>query len=172
MITVRKEEPKDHGAVFELVKAAFATVSYSDGSEASRVNENRLKESFIPELALVAEEGAEIVGYVVLHKMTIDYADRSDVQLEVAPLAVRPDRFKQGIGSALISKAHESAKELGYSAVFLLGNPLYYPRFGYEPTYRYNIYHVKDTTKSSEACMVKQLTPGYLGHDEGYIDIE
>ena len=169
---IRKEEKRDFQAVYELVKAAFATTGYSDGSEADRVEKNRKADFFIPELSLVAEEAGEIVGYIALHTMEIKYKDRCDTQLEVAPLAVRPDHFKKGIGSALMEEAHKRALDMGYSCVFLLGNPAYYPRFGYEPTYKHNIFYVNDKTKKAEACMVKELKKGYLGFDEAYIDIE
>lgn len=170
---IRTEEPRDYSAVYALVKNAFATLEHSAGDEADRVNENRNKDHFIPELALVAEEDGQIVGYIVLHKMRIAYTGGStDVQVEVAPLAVRPDRFKQGIGKALMEEGCRRAKELGFDAVFLCGHPAYYPRFGYVPTCKYHIYHVKDKGRNAPWCMVKELTPQYLGTEEAIIDIE
>ena len=170
---IRREEPKDYPAVYELVKAAFATLPRSDGSEAGRVNECRSKSHFIPELTLVAEENGEVVGQILLHKMVIEYTDGTrDEQVEVAPLAVRPDRFKCGIGQALLEEGCKRAKELGYSTVFLCGHPTYYPRFGFVPTHRYNIYHVLDQQKNAPWCMVRELVPGYLGAKEARIDIE
>lgn len=171
---IRTEEPRDYSAVYALVKEAFGTLAHSDGTEADRVNENRNKSHFVPQLALVAEEDdGQIVGYIVLHKMQIEYTNgTTDVQVEVAPLAVRPDRFKQGIGAQLMEEGCKLAKELGFHAVFLCGHPSYYPRFGYVPTCQYHIYHVRDKEKNAPWCMVKELTPGYLGKKEAIIDIE
>ncbi len=170
---IRTEEPQDYSAVYALVKDAFATLERSLGDEADRVNANRTKDHFVPELTLVAEEDGQIVGYISLHEMTIAYkSGATDVQVEVAPLAVRPDYFKKGIGAALMEEGCKRAKALGYNAVFLCGHPSYYPRFGYVPTCGYRIYHVRDTQKNAPWCMVKELTPGYLGHEEAVIDIE
>lgn len=170
---IRKEEPQDYAAVYDLVKAAFATLPRSAGDEADRVNANRTKAGFVPELALVAQEDGQIVGYIAFHEMTIEYENgTTDVQIEVAPLAVHPDRFKQGIGGALLQAAHEKAAALGYKASFLCGHPSYYPRFGYVPTCGFQIYHKIDTAKNAPWCMVKELTPGYLGQEPAIIDIE
>lgn len=81
---IRKEEERDYSAVYDLVKNAFATVEHSDGTEAVRTRENRTKSHFIPELALVAEANGEVIGYIALHKMLIEYTDgRIDEQVEV-----------------------------------------------------------------------------------------
>jgi len=52
--------------------------------------------------------------------------------LALAPLAVARDRHSQGIGSALIEAGHEIAREEGWDAIFVLGDPAYYGRFGYD----------------------------------------
>ena len=170
---IRKEEQKDYCDVYNLVKAAFATVEHSDGTEADRVNKNREKDYFVPELALVAEVDEQIVGYIALHEMQIEYLDGTrDIQVEVAPLAVRPDCFKKGIGARLMEEGCKRAKALGYSAVFLCGHPSYYPRFGYVPTCQYHIYHKLDTGHNAPWCMVKELTQEYLGQKEATINIE
>ena len=170
---IRTEEPRDYSTVYTLVKDAFATLEHSLGDEAERVNGNRSKEYFVPELALVAEVDEQIVGYIALHEMQIEYLDGTrDIQVEVAPLAVRPDCFKKGIGARLMEEGCKRAKALGYSAVFLCGHPSYYPRFGYVPTYQYHIYHNLDKTHNAPWCMVKELTQEYLGQKEAIIDIE
>jgi putative acetyltransferase len=50
----------------------------------------------------------------------------------LAPLAVRPDRQRSGIGARLIRAALERAKGDGWQAVFVLGDPDYYRRFGFD----------------------------------------
>ena len=170
---IRQEESKDYNEIYTLVKEAFATLEHSAGDEADRVNANRTTDYFIPQLSLVAEKDGKILGYISFHKMTIQYTNgRTDTQIEVAPLAVRPDCFKQGIGAMLMEEGCKRAKALGYNAIFLCGHPTYYPRFGYVPTCQYRIYHVLDSQKNAPWCMVKELTPGYLGQEEATIDIE
>ena len=54
------------------------------------------------------------------------------------------------------------AKEMGYGAVFLGGNPKLYARFGFEPSSTYGIYH-KDREKwGDEGYMVCILKSGAL----------
>ena len=57
----------------------------------------------------------------------------------VAPLCVKKEYRNQGIGRALITHAHQCARQLGYQAAFLVGDPLYYHRFQYFQTNKFNI---------------------------------
>ncbi|MCA0756268.1 N-acetyltransferase [Paenibacillus sp. N4] len=59
------------------------------------------------------------------------YSELGDSQ--EAPIAVEPGCQKQGIGGSLIHEELRLTAELGYSHVFLIGHPSYYPRFGFEP---------------------------------------
>ena len=47
-------------------------------------------------------------------------------------LAVVPDLQKKGIGSALLREGLAACSLIGWTAVFLLGDPRYYSRFGFE----------------------------------------
>ena len=51
--------------------------------------------------------------------------------LALAPMAVLPDRQRQGIGSALVRYGLEACKEQGHRIVVVLGHPDFYPRFGF-----------------------------------------
>jgi predicted N-acetyltransferase YhbS len=63
-----------------------------------------------------------------------------DVQvLALGPIGVRPDRQRQGIGSALIREALAEAGTRGSPAVILLGDPDLYPRYGFEPASRFGL---------------------------------
>jgi putative acetyltransferase len=52
--------------------------------------------------------------------------------LALAPVAAAPDRQREGIGSALIEAGHAIARSQGWDAIFVLGDPAYYGRFGYD----------------------------------------
>lgn len=168
---IRNETPADHAEVYELVKAAFAAADFSDGSEPDYLDRVRRSDAFIPELSLVALEGERIIGQIVLYKMRIECDDETQTQLVLSPLSVHPDRFGEGVGAALIEAGCERAAELGYGAVFLCGDAGYYTRFGFVPTYRYGIYHVKDAARNAEWCMARELIPGYLRDIRGTVDI-
>ena len=74
---------------------------------------------------------------------TIETADGRTVrEASLGPIAVVPGRQGGGIGSALVREGLERCRDLGYGAVFLLGNPRYYSRFGFRPASAFGIgYH-------------------------------
>ena len=51
--------------------------------------------------------------------------------LTLSPLAVDPDFHKMGIGSELVRKGLARAEQGGWEAIFVLGSPTYYGRFGF-----------------------------------------
>ena len=170
---IRQETKEDYSEVYLLVKDAFTTTSFSDGSEPDYLNHLRTKNSFIPELSLVAVENDVIVGQIVLYEFEfINDKGESKLYLDLSPLSVHVDYFKRGIGTALINEGCTRAKDLGYHAVFLCWDPAYYTKFGFDSTYKYGIYHIKDTEKQADWCMVKELIPGVLNSSTGFINIE
>ncbi len=124
---IQRETKNDYSQVYQVVQAAFQTAEHSDGNEADLVVALRKSAAFVPELALVAKLEDELVGYILLTKIKIG----ENAGLALAPLAVLPSFQKQGIGSALIKKAHEIAEALGYPTIVVLGDPAYYSQFGY-----------------------------------------
>jgi putative acetyltransferase len=52
--------------------------------------------------------------------------------LGLAPVSVQPKRQNAGIGSRLIRGSLERAKQDGWLGVFVLGEPKYYCRFGFD----------------------------------------
>ncbi len=52
--------------------------------------------------------------------------------LHLGPLAVKPDFQRQGIGTELLRFALRQ-KIIQENKLFVLGNPLYYKKFGFEP---------------------------------------
>ena len=124
---IRPETPSDASAISALVDEAFASAEHSDGTEAAIVE--RLREAGALTLSLVAVEGGEIVGHVDLSPVTID--GRSAGWLGVGPVAVRPDRQRQGIGDRLMREALIWAGAHGAAGCVVLGEPAYYGRFGF-----------------------------------------
>ncbi len=126
---IRQEESKDYSTVETLIQTAFQGAEHTDGAEHELVARLRKSPAFVQELSLVAEENAEIIGHILFTKLRIG----DIVGLALAPLSVLPGFQRKGIGSALIQKGHEIAKDLGYDIVVVLGSEKYYPKFGYRP---------------------------------------
>jgi putative acetyltransferase len=118
---VRHEKASDRAVVHALVQAAFGR-----SDEADLVD--RLREAGSVVLSLVALDDNVIVGHILLTRM-----DAPFTALALAPLAVRPDHQRTGIGSRLVHAALDRVRAAGWQAVFVLGDPKYYGRFGFDP---------------------------------------
>ncbi len=129
-MTIRPERPADFEAIDEIVSAAFLA-EFGTTTEAALVRSMREREELISDLTLVAEIDGRIVGHIAFSEVTLDgHAARG---LGLAPVAVSPDVQKAGIGSLLISTALEAAEHNGWQWVVVLGDPAYYPKFGFAP---------------------------------------
>ncbi len=71
-----------------------------------------------------------------------------------------------------MQSAFEIAKSMGYTAVFLCGDPDFYHKMGFKGSYEFNIFHAADKTKSAEWCMALELKERALSGIQGTIDIE
>jgi predicted N-acetyltransferase YhbS len=170
-LLIRQEKLTDYDEVYELVKLSFATNVGDDGTTHDYITELRKKDAFIPELSLVAEaENGKLIGQIVLCKTVITTAYNEVTQLLLSPICVHPDYFRRGIARAMIEEALRIAKGIGYSAVFLCGNPEIYTKMGFEPSFRYNIFHKDDETKTAEWSMVRELYRGALSGIKGTVD--
>jgi len=133
MITIRKEESRDRQAVHQIYKAAFG-----QPDEADLVD--RLRKSNPDRLALVAEEIDRVVGQILFTPATIAGDDGSRLTgMGLAPVAVTPDLQGRGIGGKLIIEGLAILKNRQCPFVIVLGQPQYYPRFGFVPAGNYNI---------------------------------
>ena len=156
-LKLRQETPNDYEEVFQLVKESFSGEKYSDHEEHFLVQRLRKSNHFIPNLSIVAAINNKIVGYILLTTAGIKNDNEIHPTLALAPVTVLRDYQNQGIGSELIAYAHNSARELGYTSIVLVGHEDYYPRFGYEPAHKYNInfpFNIPD-----KYCMVLFLKP-------------
>ncbi len=120
MICIRDESPRDWKAVYQVVSSAFG-----QSAEAELVE--KLREGGSSVVSLVAEEDGEIIGHVLLSRMEAPFP-----ALALAPVSVIPTRQRSGIGSALIERAVDRARSEGWAAIFVLGDPNYYGRFGFD----------------------------------------
>ncbi|MDH5749607.1 MAG: N-acetyltransferase [Rhodospirillales bacterium] len=116
---IREETPEDASAVRKVVEAAFARTAEADLVEA-------LRDAGDGVMSLVAEVGGELAGHILFSKL-----QAPDRCIALAPVSVTPSRQNQGIGSMLIREGLARAKRDGWQAVFLLGEPEYYRRFGF-----------------------------------------
>ena len=170
IFTIRQEMPSDYEEVYELVRLSFASAAHSDGTEADYLNEVRKKDTFIPQLSLAAEdETGRIIGQIVMYR-TVILTDSADfTALVLSPVCVHPDHFRKGIARAMIKQASQRALSMGYTAVFLCGDPQIYSGLGFRPSYEFGIFHKDDP--QAQWCMGKELICGALEGVSGITDI-
>lgn len=126
---IRPSTSADFDAIHALHLAAF------DESEAETVAnlacDILTDESAEPLISLVADENQSIIGHIVFSAMSIQDADDVNAAI-LAPLAVAESHQKQGLGTQLIQAGLSQLKQQGVNAVFVLGDPNYYQRTGFE----------------------------------------
>jgi len=122
---VRLEDASDIDATYAVVRSAF-----DSKVEAELVN--ALRRAAEPYLSLVAEVEGSVVGHVFFSPVTVEPQDLAPPACQLAPLAVLPEFQGRGIGGELIHVGLSRCAQIGWSAVFLVGSPLYYSRFGFE----------------------------------------
>lgn len=120
-IEIRYARAADHSAIGEILDAAF-------GSAAERRIVERLRADAESMFELVALKDGELVGCIMFSRL---WADSMHLYSALAPLAVRPDVQRKGIGSALTLRGLEAARHFDAAAVLVLGHPEFYPKFGF-----------------------------------------
>src|SRR5262245_47245498 len=119
-LRIRQERPEDAGAIARVVADAF-----EDESVAAFTAAIRSSPGYVAEPTCVAEEDGEGVGFTMLSEVALD--GPPEPLLTLTPMAVRPDRQRQGIGAALVRAAIAAAEERGEPLVLVEGVPAYYP---------------------------------------------
>jgi len=134
VLTIRPERPDDHAAIAEVVAAAFGSTV-----EALLVERIRASDEYRAPLALVADLDGAIVGHVMVSDTALHTPDGVRRISMLSPLAVAPDHQRDGIGGELVRTVCRLTSDAGEPLVVLEGSPLYYGRFGFEPSATYGI---------------------------------
>lgn len=159
-IVIRPEAPQDQSAVFRINELAFG-----QPNEARLVD--ALRPAARPYLSLAAVEGDQVVGHILFTPVTIEFEGSASSALGLAPMAVIPERQRQGIGSQLVREGLDECARQGHGVVVVLGHPRFYPRFGFVTAATRGLrceYPVPD-----EVFMVAELIPGALQGRTGLV---
>ena len=123
MIQIRHERLADIDAREALLDAAF-------GESRHRKSSERLREDRLPAegLSFIASEGKRVIGTARLWNVAVGNGSSA---LLLGPVAVAQDCRSRGLGGAMVRRAIQAARKLGYGAIVLVGDPEYYNRFGF-----------------------------------------
>ena len=160
MITIRPERPEDAETFFQVLMASFGRLQEAALVDSLRENRGLL-------LSLVAISDDSLVGGVVFSPVTLEPTVDNLKLAGLAPLAVLPAYQGQGIGSGLVQIGLKQCQELGVDAVFLVGEPDFYVRFGFVPA---SDLHIRcEFEVAQKYWLVKELRPQALSEISGLI---
>ncbi len=153
MVRIRPERPDDFAAIRTVNRLAFG-----QADEAALVD--ALRGGGFGVAALVAEDAGRIVGHIFFSRLPIEAGGRVVAGAALAPMAVTPERQRQGIGSALVRAGLAACRGAGIAAVVVLGHPDYYPRFGFSAQAARGLR--PPFPDAGDAFMALELVPGSL----------
>ncbi len=152
---IRFEEERDKRAIAVVHKQAFGREA-----EGELVNQLRENARYAEHQSLVAEEFGMIVGHLLFSDLKLtDEGGRPLKAVALGPIAVRPERQRQGVGKALISSGLQTLKDSGCEVVVVLGEPEYYLQFGFSQELGQKI----KCEYSGPSLMAIELVPDVLG---------
>ena len=122
-LVIRQELPIDADPIDRLHERAFGPGRFA--RTAYRLREGAPHR---PDLSFTALVGTLLVGSVRLTPVSAGEA----AALMLGPVAVEPAFENRGIGAALIRRALKAARDQSHSLVLLVGDELYYGRFGFK----------------------------------------
>lgn len=146
---VRPQRPEDAADIRRINELAFDQRLEADLVE-------RLTAACPDALSLVADDDGAVVGHILFTPVVIERAGDSIIGRGLAPMAVLPDRQRQGTGSALVHRGLDILREGGCPFVMVVGHPEYYPRFGFERASSHGL-HSQWEGIPDEAFMVRIL---------------
>jgi putative acetyltransferase len=121
----RAVEPCDHAPIREIVDLAFAPEDVAGFLDALRVAGCLIGE-------WLGEDESGVVGHIAFSRAHLETSDGARLPAAfLTPLAVRPDRQKQGVGLALLRHALNELEQRGENLFFVVGHPTYYPKAGF-----------------------------------------
>ena len=124
MMSIRAATPRDREAIRLVEEHAF-------GQQAEAGLVDALVTGGDAVVELVAEEDGQVVGHILFSRLYVQNGGKRFAAVALAPLAVELSFHGTGIGGALIREAHVRLKEAGEMLAVVLGDPVYYGRFGY-----------------------------------------
>ena len=161
-------KPHEIDEVDTLIRTAFLTAPVTDGSEQDMVKRLRSSTGYLPEQELIALDD-RIVGHILTTRIVIDSTAGPVNALEVAPRCVASDHRCRGIGTLLMKEALNRGRTAGFPAVFLVGDPRYYARFGFRPVAELGIHNASSIP--DDVVLGIELEPGTLDGTYGSVTL-
>ncbi len=160
---IRESVESDKDAIRIVHPAAFGE---SEGENVSQLAIKLLEDKNAqPILSLVAEQNNEIIGNIIFSPVNIEGIKGISAYI-LAPLAVKIDNQRKGIGTKLINQGIETLKNRGVDIVLVYGDPNYYTRTGFKTGHNLEAPY---KLEFPEAWMAQELVEGVLTKTQGMV---
>lgn len=126
-IAIRPAGAADVAAIDALLRTSFP-----HPEEADLVRDLCIAGDMVLTLVADDEDSGTLAGAIVFSRMAVTVAGKPVPAVALAPLAVAPPYRRQGVAEALVGAAHERLEAAGVVLSFVLGDPKFYGRFGYD----------------------------------------
>ena len=118
----------------------------------------------------MVDETDSPIGYAMFSGFHIEGKYEEEL-LILTPVAVKTKLQRQHISKELIEYGLKKAKELGYKAVLVEGNPRNYNPRGFKTSCDFGIVAAESVHLPAPQClMVQELVPGALEHMKGEVE--
>lgn len=125
-ITIVPETPALHaGQIEALYDATFGPGHFAKTAERLREHNESL-----PELSRVAMREGAVVGVARLWPV---YVEQGGAAVFVGPVAVCPTERGDRLGQQITKAAMAAARDAGWRAAILIGDPAYFSQIGFKP---------------------------------------
>jgi len=126
-ISIRSATGGDVAAIDALLRASFP-----EPDEARLVQQLCIDGDMVLTLVADDEESGGLAGMVAFSQMQVDIGGKSIASVALAPVAVASAYRRQGVAEALVQAGLDHLRDAGATLCFVLGEPAYYGRFGFE----------------------------------------
>lgn len=158
MIAIADATPNHHEAIRALHRMAFGGML-----EATLVD--RLRQEGLVIASLVALDAGHVVGHILFSSLDVEVERRPVAAVSLAPMAVAPQRQRQGIGSQLVRAGLARLRQSSTQAVIVVGHTGYYPRFGFSA----DVVRKLASPYAGDAFMGLELVSGVLAGKRGTV---
>ncbi|SCW53662.1 Predicted N-acetyltransferase YhbS [Eubacterium ruminantium] len=152
-LIIREETSADYKETELMTMRSFWNKYWPGCTEHFLIRIIRESKDYIPEISRIAEVDGKIVGAVYYTKAWIVDGDARHEIATFGPLAVEPTMEGNDIGGALMRETIKLAKEAGIKAIALMGEPNYYPRFGFKRGAECGITDAQGNTFDALMCL-------------------
>ncbi len=171
--TIKSIENKYLKPSLDMVRRTFTNSETEEDAQivVNLIEEIRSMKTYVPGLELVmVDDNDEVIGYVMFSKIHLG-GKFLDELLILTPVAVKTELQRQHISKNLIEYGFEKAKDMGFKAVLVEGNPQNYRNRGFRTSADFGIIAGESVHLPDPVClMVKELEENALKRINGVLE--